>query len=154
MFLRHEGFRRLCRARDVLRECDDPPSIAELAREVGISPYHFIRQFEAVFGTTPHQYRIQLRLDRARTLLATGGYSVTRVCMEVGFTSLGSFSSLFCRRAGEPPSNYRRRVLSLPPDRRDLHLTPGCLTLLGHLPATPRHALARNFQEAADQPRV
>jgi AraC-like DNA-binding protein len=154
MFLRHEGFRRLCHARDVLRDRHDPPSIAELAREVGISPYHFIRQFEAVFGSTPHQYRIQVRLDRARTLLATGRYSVTRVCMEVGFTSLGSFSALFSRRGGEPPSNYRRRVLSLPAGRRDLHFTPGCLSLLGHLPAATRYELARNSREAADQPGV
>ncbi|HZN98093.1 MAG TPA: AraC family transcriptional regulator [Gemmatimonadales bacterium] len=153
MFLRHEGFRRLCSARDALKDYYDPPSIAELAREVGISPYHFIRQFEAVFGITPHQYRIRVRLDRARTLLATG-YSVTRVCMEVGFTSLGSFSALFSRRGGEPPSNYRRRVLRLPPDRRDLHLTPGCLSLLGHLPAATRHEVGRNFEEAGDRPRV
>lgn len=58
MLLRHEGFRRLCRARDLLREVREPsPSIADLAREVQISPFHFIRQFEAVFGVTPHQFR-------------------------------------------------------------------------------------------------
>jgi AraC-like DNA-binding protein len=73
MLLRPEGFRRLCRARDLLRELRDPsPSIADLAREVRISPFHFIRQFEAVFGVTPHQFRIQTRLDTARHLLAAG----------------------------------------------------------------------------------
>jgi AraC-like DNA-binding protein len=131
MLLRHEGFRRLCQARERLRDEDHPPTIAELAREIGISPFHFIRQFEALFGTTPHQYRIQVRLDRARELLATGRYTVTRVCMEVGFSSLGSFSTLFTRRLGETPSAFRERVLSLSPSAREEHLGPGCLTLMG-----------------------
>ena len=57
MLLRHEGFRRLCRARDLLREQREPlPSIADLALEVQISPFHFIRQFEAVFGVTPTSF--------------------------------------------------------------------------------------------------
>jgi AraC-like DNA-binding protein len=135
MLLRHEGFGRLCRARDLLQQLDDPaPTIEELAREVKISPFHFIRQFEAVFGVTPHQYRIQARLERARHLLAAGPKSITGVCMEVGFSSLGSFSTLFTRRFGETPSAYRRRV-------RAADLTPGCLSLMGQL-------RNRSFQEA------
>src|SRR5262245_19518894 len=60
VLLRHDSFRRLCLARDLLREVREPsPSIAAVARDVGISPFHFIRQFEALFGQTPHQYRIQ-----------------------------------------------------------------------------------------------
>ena len=135
MLLRHEGFRRLCRARARLEQVDDAaPSIEELAGELGVSPFHFIRQFEAVFGTTPHQYRIQVRLDRAKHLLALGSHSVTDVCMEVGFSSLGSFSTLFSRRFGESPSTFRRRV-----GRADL--TPGCLCLMRALPD-------RSFREA------
>ena len=66
MLLRHEGFRRLCHARDLLRDAREPtPTIEQLAREVRISPFHFIRQFEAVFGVTPHQFRIAVA-DRAR----------------------------------------------------------------------------------------
>lgn len=135
MLLRHEGFRRLCLARERLQDLDDPaPAIEQLARDVGISPYHFIRQFEAVFGVTPHQYRIQARLDRAKALLATRERSVTDVCMEVGFSSVGSFSALFARRFGEAPSAFRRRVR--------LHdLTPGCLSLMGDQPD-------RSFREA------
>src|ERR1700731_2821300 len=111
MVLRREGFRRLCQARDLLSEVHECPlSIEDVAREVGISPFHFIRQFEAVFGSTPHQFRIQWRLERAKHLLAAGRYSVTEVCLEVGFTSLGSFSDLFTRRVGETPSAYRRRM--------------------------------------------
>jgi AraC-like DNA-binding protein len=137
MLLRHEGFRRLCRARDRLREIRDPsPTIELLAREVGISPFHFIRQFEAVFGATPHQFRIQARLDLAKLLLARGQHSVTDVCMEIGFSSLGSFSTLFTQRVGETPSAYRRRVRLLVqvPGAVPPALIPGCLSLLAHLP--------------------
>jgi AraC-like DNA-binding protein len=97
--LTRSAFAGLCRARDLLRETHDVPlSIEDVAREAAVSPFHFIRQFQAVFGETPHQYRIQARLDRAKHLLALSDYSVTDVCMEVGFSSLGSFSDLFARR--------------------------------------------------------
>lgn len=151
MLLRHAGFRRLCLARDLLREQHEPlRTIEDVAREVQISPFHFIRQFEAVFGATPHQFRIQTRLDLARHLLATGRYSVTDVCMEVGFSSLGSFSALFARRVGEPPSAYRRRVRSLVqvPGTVPADLTPGCLTLMGRLPASAFSRSIRSFREA------
>lgn len=74
MLLRPETFGRLCLARDLLHEVhdDEPLTVRDVAREVGLSPFHFIRLFEAVFGLTPHQYRIALRLDRARDLLARG----------------------------------------------------------------------------------
>jgi len=151
MLLRHEGFRRLCAARDLLREQREPsPSIADLASEVQISPFHFIRQFEAVFGVTPHQFRIQARLDAAKQLLARGHHSVTDVCMEVGFSSLGSFSALFTRRVGEPPSAYRRRVRSMVqvPGALPADLTPGCLTLMGRLPSSAFSDSVRSFREA------
>jgi AraC-like DNA-binding protein len=139
MLLRHEGFRRLCRARDLLRESREPsPTIEQLAREVRISPFHFIRQFEAVFGVTPHQFRITSRIEVAKQLLAGGEHSVTDVCMEVGFSSLGSFSTLFAQRVGETPSAYRRRVRPLVHITRGSvsHLTPGCLSLMGALPSS------------------
>ena len=105
-----------------------------------MSPYHFIRRFEALFGLTPRQYRIGARLDRARLLLARRDLSVTDVCLEVGFTSLGSFSDLFARRTGEPPSAFRRRAIVTVPEI----LFPGCLTLMRYLPASA----FRNFEEA------
>ena len=67
MLLGQDTFRRLCRARDLLAEVREQPlSIREVARRTGISPFHFIRQFEALFGVTPHQFRIQARLDQAK----------------------------------------------------------------------------------------
>ena len=77
--------------------------------DAAVSPFHFIRQFQALFGETPHQYRIRARLERAKDLLESSDYSVTDVCMEVGFSSLGSFSDLFARRVGMAPSVYRRQ---------------------------------------------
>ena len=114
MLLAGYTFRNLCRARELLAESpDEHLSVKYIAREVAISPYHFIRQFEAVFGMTPHQFRIQSRLDRAKLLLAMGERSVTDVCMEVGFSSLGSFSDLFTRRFGSSPSAYKRHARTM-----------------------------------------
>jgi len=131
--LTSSGFVHLCRARDMLREVHDRPlSVREVAREAAMSPFHFIRQFESVFGATPHQFRIQSRLERAKHLLAISDYSVTDVCMEVGFSSLGSFSSLFTRRFGTAPSAYRRQIRSLMavPGELPRELVPGCLSLM------------------------
>lgn len=139
MLLRHEGFRRLCEARDLLRDVsDDDLTIARIASTVGMSRAHFIVQFEALFGVTPHQYRIQARLDRARELLTGSDRPVTDVCLEVGFTSLGSFSSLFTRRVGVSPSVYRRRCRTSASNDNDAEVSPaGCLTLLARLPGHP-----------------
>lgn len=146
MLCRQDVFRRLCRSRDLLREVREQPlSIKDLAHEVYMSPFHFIRQFESLFGMTPHQFRIQSRLDEARLLLANGQHSVTEVCMEVGWTSVGSFSDLFTRRVGSTPSEYQRRarVLVQVPGMLPAALFPGCLSLMAHLPPDA----FRNFRE-------
>jgi AraC-like DNA-binding protein len=147
MLLAGYTFRNLCRARELLAESpEEHLSVKYIAREVAISPYHFIRQFEAVFGMTPHQFRIQSRLDRAKLLLAMGEQSVTDVCMEVGFSSLGSFSDLFTRKFGSSPSAYKRRARTMVqvPGNFPQELFPGCFSLMGALPASA----FRNFQEA------
>ena len=146
MFLGHETFVRLCRARDLLQEVpEDPILIKDVARETGMSLFHFIRRFEALFGVTPHQFRINARLHRAKLLLARGQHSVTDVCMEVGFESLGSFSEMFSRRVGVSPSSFQRSARSMVQIPRQLppRLFPGCLSLMGYLPT----AAFRNFQE-------
>lgn len=127
-------FRRVVRMREQLA-ADDGVAVADLAREAGMSPSRSIRVFAALFGTTPHRWRTQLRLDRARSLLA-GGAAVTDVCMEVGFSSVGSFSALFTRWTGTAPSRYRR-IVQVP---AFVALVPGCLGMLAALP--------RNFREA------
>lgn len=147
MLLAPVTFGALCRARDRLVETYEPLSIAELAADIGISPFHFIRQFHALFGETPHQLRIAARIERAKQMLALDRESVTGVCLEVGFSSLGSFSSTFARRVGASPSAYRRQIRPLVQvaGRLPAALTPGCLSLFAQLPASA----FRNFGEAA-----
>jgi len=147
MLIKRAAFRRLCRARDLLGDVPEGPlTIQDVAAQVEISPFHFTRQFHALFGVTPHQFRIRARLDKAKALLASGHLSVTDVCMEVGFSSLGSFSDLFTRRLGMPPSAYQRRQrggiqvpAALAPE-----IVPGCFGLMGRLPASA----FRSFREA------
>jgi len=142
MLIQRATFRRLCRARDLLTEVTEPLSIAELARRAGMSQFHFIRQFEALFGTTPHQLRMKARIDHAKRMLSSDQASVTTVCMDVGFASLGSFSSLFARRVGMSPSEYRRVHVQVP----DQLLAPAhsCFGVLAQLPLEA----FRNFGEA------
>lgn len=140
-------FLRLCRARRMLAELGEQARpLREIAREAGISPFHFIRRFEALFGMTPHQMRIRARLELAKILLAAGEKSVTEVCMEVGMSSLGSFSDLFQRRVGATPSEFQRRARSMivVPGMLPQKLFPGCLSMMGQLPANA----FRNFEEA------
>lgn len=145
MLVARAAFLRLCRARDALAAAADDdgpgPTIRAVARAVRISPFHFIRQFEALFGSTPHQFRIRARLDAAKRLLAAGRLSVTEVCMQVGFSSLGTFSDLFARRVGETPSGYQRRLRAAP------DAFTGCFALMGGLPPDAFRA-QRNFREA------
>src|SRR5579872_5770987 len=110
--------------------------VPQVARKTGMSAFHFIRQFEALFGVTPHQFRIETRLDRAKQLLALGNHSVTDVCLEVGLSSLGSFSDQFARRVGTTPSAYRQkaRVMVQVPGTLPVKLFPGCLSLMAALP--------------------
>ncbi|NZA27227.1 helix-turn-helix transcriptional regulator [Luteimonas sp. SJ-92] len=100
--------------------------MADIAAEAGLSRYQFIRRFAAVFGETPHQLRQRHRLERAREMLLLGELPVTDVCLAVGFSSLGSFSSLFSRRFGMSPSRFRKFASGGDPARHQ----PGCLTLM------------------------
>ena len=104
-------YRRLCRAREFMDDCYDLPlDVDQIAREACFSRYHFIRLFRQAFQQTPHQYLTQRRIERAKELLSSSRLTVTDVCFEVGFQSLGSFSSLFHKYVGHPPVAYRTRV--------------------------------------------
>jgi AraC-like DNA-binding protein len=112
----------LRRARDLLdREYARPLDVPTMAREALMSPSHFSRQFREAYGETPYGYLQTRRVERAMALLRRGDRSVTEVCFEVGFTSLGSFSSTFTRLVGEPPSAYRER------DHASLAPVPACV---------------------------
>src|SRR2546430_15038844 len=105
-----EELAHLRRARDLIdREYARPLDVPALGRAAHMSPAHFSRQFRAAYGETPYNYLMTRRIERAKTLLRRGDLSVTDVCMAVGATSLGSFSTRFTELAGESPSAYRAR---------------------------------------------
>src|SRR5881628_1450252 len=100
----------LRRSRDLIdREYAQPLDVPALARAALMSPAHFSRQFRAAYGETPYSYLMTRRIERAKALLRRGDLTVTEVCLAVGCTSLGSFSSRFTELVGETPSAYRAR---------------------------------------------
>lgn len=113
---------RLRQARDRIdRDYADPLDVPLLAREAHMSVGHFQRSFKAAFGETPYAWLMTRRIERAMTLFRNTDRSVTDVCMEVGCTSLGSFSARFTELVGETPSAYRAR------SHDDLVGVPGCI---------------------------
>jgi transcriptional regulator GlxA family with amidase domain len=121
--------RRLLRARDAMdrayAEALDVPTLARIAH---VSQAHFIRSFRATFGETPNRYLQRRRVERAMFLLRSTDRNVTDICMDVGFTSLGTFSRVFREIVGEPPSRYRRRG-PLPP-------APSCFVMAWARPSS------------------
>jgi len=102
--------RRMLRARDTMdRAFAQPLDVRALAGVAHVSPAHFSRQFRATFGESPHRYLQRRRVERAMELLRDTDRSVTDICFDVGFSSLGTFSRTFRAIAGESPSSYRVR---------------------------------------------
>lgn len=102
--------RLMLRARDAMdREFDRDLDVVALARSVGMSEAHFIRTFKEVFLETPHRYLQRRRVERAMYLLRETERSVTDVCFDVGFNSLGTFSRTFKDIKGVSPTEFRQR---------------------------------------------
>ena len=117
-----EDLVHLRRARDLMdRDYARPLDVPAMARAALMSPAHFSRQFLAAYGETPYGYLMTRRIERAKALLRRGDRSVTEVCLEVGCTSLGSFSARFTEVVGESPSAYRAR------DHRAGATVPACV---------------------------
>jgi AraC-like DNA-binding protein len=117
-----EQNRRLLRARDAMdRTYAEPLDIPALARIALVSEAHFIRTFRATFGETPHRYLQRRRVERSMFLLRETDRSITDVCYDVGFTSLGTFSRTFRDIVGVSPTEYRARV-----ERKSV---PTCFTM-------------------------
>lgn len=85
----------------------ETPSIERVAKEAGLSEYHFFRLFKTLYATTPHQYGLQRRLETARTLLKSGHQSISDIALEVGFSDIHSFSKAFKKYFGTAPSSVR-----------------------------------------------
>ncbi len=86
----------------------EPHSLAELAHEVGMSPFHFARIFRELAGKPPHRYLLNVRLREAARCLQEGS-SVTAACFDCGFTSVSHFTRVFRREFGVMPSRFRSR---------------------------------------------
>jgi AraC-like DNA-binding protein len=93
------------RSRILLAE--EPLSLEAAAREACISPFHYHRLFSRTYGQTPHEFATERRIDRARRMLLEEDRTVTEVCLDVGYCSLGTFSSKFLRHVGCTPSEFR-----------------------------------------------
>ena len=106
-----ETFARLVRSRDFLAaNLDRRITLDEAAGVACLSPFHYQRMFKRAFGETPHEFLTRIRLDRAKELLSNDNLPITEVCLEVGYSSLGTFSSAFASVYGASPSDYRRLV--------------------------------------------
>ena len=142
-------YRRLCRARDLLAASYNtrvPLDIA--AREACLSPFHFQRLFARTFRESPHQFLTRLRMDRARQLLGASHMPVTDVCLEVGYSSLGTFSARFAGLTGRSPSEFRREARRWIAPRYGWHIAyvPACF--VSFWLAAPA-AANRKIEEAA-----
>lgn len=81
--------------------------LAELAHVAGMSSFHFVREFKRSTGTTPHQYLIKVRVERAKTLLAKNDLPLTEVGLSSGFSHQSHFTRLFRKLTGTTPRSYR-----------------------------------------------
>lgn len=100
--------RHLLRAKDLAdARYFEPLTLKDLAREAGLSPAYFSREFRRAFGETPHRYLITRRLERAAALLRSTDWSVARICFAVGLNGVGSFTTSFGRMFGMSPTDYR-----------------------------------------------
>jgi AraC-like DNA-binding protein len=124
-----ETNRRMLRARDAMdRAYAQPLDIPALARIAYVSEAHFIRTFRATFGETPHRYLQRRRVERSMFLLCETDRSVTDICFDVGFSSLGTFSRTFREIMGESPSAYRKRAQRT--------AVPTCFTMAWNRPSS------------------
>lgn len=119
--------RRLLRARDAMdRAYAEPLDIPAIAAVAHVSEAHFIRSFRSVFGETPHRYLQRRRVERSMFLLRETDRSVTDICFDVGFSSLGTFSRTFREIVGESPSVYR--------EGNDPFVAPNCFQMMAMRP--------------------
>jgi AraC-like DNA-binding protein len=129
--------RRMLRARDAIdRAYANPLDIALLSQVASVSEAHFIRTFKATFGETPHRYLQRRRVERAMFLLRESERSVTDICFDVGFASLGTFSRTFRDIVRVTPSEYRAR-------EEPIH-APTCFVMAWTRPSSFGEAKAKN----------
>ena len=136
--------RHLLRAKDLAdARYSEPLGVDEMAAAAGLSRAHFSREFRRAFGEAPHGYLLTRRLERAAALLRNTDATVTEICLDVGLTSVGSFTTSFKRTFGKTPTAYRA---SYPPASA-YAVVPGCVVRAN---ARPRKRTFREDSAAAD----
>src|SRR3984957_13721278 len=93
--------------RAIERRPDDALGLGALAREAGLSPYHFLRTFERLTGITPHQYVRRARLRDAASRLAAEREKVLDIALDCGFGDVSNFNRAFRNEFGVSPTKYR-----------------------------------------------
>jgi AraC-like DNA-binding protein len=116
--------RHLLRAKDLAdARYAEPLDVDDMAGAAGLSRAHFSREFRRAFGVAPHAYLLTRRLERAAALLRVTDHSVAQICLSVGLTSVGSFTTSFTRAFGVSPTVYRARF----PPASNLARVPACV---------------------------
>ena len=116
---RYYQFKKICLGRDYLSEFySNKFSLSEVANYSCMSQYHFSRVFTKTFGETPNKFVTRLRVKKAKNLLITKNFSVSKICEIVGYSSVSSFSSRFSKEVGMSPSQYRHKLRSLSNESR------------------------------------
>jgi AraC-like DNA-binding protein len=106
--IRSSDIDRLHRAKEILlQDLENPPSLLELARLVGLNDYKLKSGFRQLFGTTVFGYLYQQRMKQAHELLQSSEANVTEIANQVGYTSLSAFSNAFKKFYGISPSQVR-----------------------------------------------
>ena len=111
-----------------------------------VSRFHFVRRFADAYGETPMRYLTRRRIERAQDLLRSANLTVTEICMMVGFSSLGSFSSRFRELVGETPSQYRDRYAATGTPR-----TPGCFLFMRRVAGVDEAGVAASSNLGEDR---
>jgi len=123
----------------------EPLNVRAVAAVAYLSEAHFIRSFRATFGETPHRYLQRRRVERSMFLLRETERSITDICLDVGFMSLGTFSRTFREVVGETPSDYRAANGPV--------LAPNCIWMAATRPrAASRVAMRSSSFGEADAP--
>lgn len=123
----------------------EPLDVRALAAVAHLSEAHFSRSFRACFGETPHRYLQRRRVERSMFLLRETERTVTDVCFDVGFSSVGTFSRTFREIVGETPSDYRAGHGPI--------MAPNCVWMAGTRPVgAAREAMRSSSFGEADAP--
>lgn len=100
--------RRITRVlRHIEAAAEEKLTLADLARDAAMSPYHFLRTFRGLVGLTPHQFLLRTRLHRAAVRLRRSREPVSVIALDAGFNDLSTFNRRFRRLMGANPTRYR-----------------------------------------------